>query len=297
MLGLSELYSQERTADMVAIVGFMRFSIVSESHKRGYQATRDKTVEEALGTVLNPERIENRLRLVEIMPLASLSAQTDPDFVLHLLISTELRAPDKARVYALSERRPYLRVTEIGLQDDVQQRMRSLLVAGEPTVTFRLDDDDAVGAHHVADLRALATPDNEGKFLSNPRGLYVQPGRDGLVVQDVTYVHNAFGIGFLSSRGETVFGAGAHNQTAVPVAIGDRPRAWVRSIHAASDSREKFMPGIPAVPLRPELYPEYAFIDFPALRASLSPVEADGLITRMAVSLRSKTRATWRSLR
>jgi hypothetical protein len=282
---------------MVDIVGFMRFSIVSETHKIGYRATRDKTTDEALATILAPRRIENRLSLVETMPLASLTAQTDPDFVLHILISTELQAAYKERIYAFSERMPHLRVTEIGVYDEVKERMRSLIVAGKPTVTFRLDDDDAVGAHHVADLRALAVPEHEGMFLSNPHGLYVQPEGDHLIVQEVTYVHNAFGIGFLSSRGETVFGAGAHNQTSVPVATGDRPRAWVRSIHATSDSREKFMPGIAATALRPEAYPEYSFIDFSALRASLSPIEKDGLLSWAAGSLRDKALTGWRSRR
>jgi hypothetical protein len=45
-----------------------------------------------------------------------------------------------------------------------------------------LDDDDAVGAHRVEDLRAIAVPANEGCFLSNPHGLYVPPKSDHLEV-------------------------------------------------------------------------------------------------------------------
>jgi hypothetical protein len=272
---------------MVAIVGLMRFSVVTETHKKGYAATRDKTVEEALATILDPARIENRLRLVETMPLASLSAQTDSDFILHMLISTALQAEYKERIYALLERLPYLRITEIGLQDNVRDRMGELIVVGEPTVTFRLDDDDAVGPHHIEDLRALATPENEGCFLSNPDGLYVQPEGDHLVVQEVTYVQNAFGIGYFSSIGESVFHKGKHNVSTVRVATGNRPRAWVRSIHAASDSREQFMPGSPAVPLKPADYPEFAFIDFEALRANLSPIKKASFLKRAARKARS----------
>jgi hypothetical protein len=266
---------------MVAIVGFMRFSVVTKSHKRGYKATRDKTVAEALATILEPARIENRLRLVETMPLPSLSAQTDPDFVLHMLISTELQPAYKARLYELAGGLRYLRIVEIGLHDDVQERVAALLVPGEPTVTFRLDDDDAVGVHHVEDLRRLAVPDNEGCFLSHPNGIYVQPVGDQLFVQEVTNLHNAFGIGYLSSKGETVFHAGAHNQAGVGVAVSERPRAWARSIHSASDSGEEFMRGAPAVALRPELFPEFAFIDFEKLRANLAPLAQDGVLKRI----------------
>jgi hypothetical protein len=271
---------------MVAIVGLMRFSIVTESHKKGYQATRDLSVDEALASVLNPARIENRLRLVETMPMASLSAQTDPDFILNMLISTELQPEYKTRIYALLDRLPYLRITEIGLHDNVRDRMAELIVDGEPTVTFRLDDDDAVGAHHVEDLRALAVPANEGCFLSNPHGLYVQPRGDHLVVQEVDYVRNAFGIGFFSAHGDTVFAAGAHSKSDVRVATGNRQRAWVRSIHAASDSREEFMSGSPALPLVPENFPEFAFINFADLRANLSPITKRPFLTRAAGKLR-----------
>jgi hypothetical protein len=265
---------------MVAIVGLMRFSVVTETHKKGYAATRDKSVEDALATILDPARIENRLRLVETMPLASLSAQTDPDFTLQMLISTELQPEYKARLYALLERLPYLRITEIGLQDNVRDRMGDLIVDGEPTVTFRLDDDDAVGAHHIEDLRALAVPENEGCFLSNPKGLYVQPEGDHLAVQEVTYVQNAFGIGYFSSIGESVFHKGKHNVSTVRVATGDRPRAWVRSIHAASDSREQFMAGSPSIPLVPASYPEFSFIDFESLKANLAPIKKASFLKR-----------------
>jgi hypothetical protein len=239
-----------------------------------------------VATILEPARIENRLRLVETMPLPSLSAQTDPDFILHMLISSELQPAYKARVYALARELPYLRIVEIGLDDDVQDRMAALIVPGEPTVTFRLDDDDAVGAHHVEDLRGLAVPDNEGCFLSHPNGIYVQPVGGQLIVQEVSNLHNAFGIGYLSSTGETVFHAGAHNQAGVRVAISERPRAWARSIHSASDSGEEFMPGAPAVSLRPELFPEFSFIDFEKLRANLAPLAQDGVLKRVVKLVR-----------
>lgn len=130
----------------------------------------------------------------------------------------------------------------------------------------------------------LAIPANEGCFLSHPNGIYVQPVGDQLVVQEVTHLHNAFGIGYLSSLGETVFHAGAHNQAGVRVATSGRQRAWARSIHSASDSGEEFMQGPPAVSLRPALFPEFAFIDFDRLLANLAPVVRDRFMKR-AVNL------------
>jgi hypothetical protein len=275
---------------MVAIVGFMRFSVVTQTHKRGYKSTRDKTVAEAVATILEPTRVENRLSLVETMPLPSLSAQTDPDFVLHMLISAELQAVHKARVYALAQELQYLSIVEIGLHDDVQERMAALIVLGEPTVTFRLDDDDAVGVHHIEDLRRLAIPDNEGCFLSHPNGIYVQPVGDQLVVQEVNHLHNAFGLGYFSTQGETVFHVGAHNQAGVRVATSERPRAWARSIHSASDSGEGFMQNAPAVALEPELFPEFYFIDFDKLRRNLTPLAQDRILKRVVKEFRAFAR-------
>lgn len=268
---------------MVKVIGIMRFSVVTESHKRGYKAVRDKSLEEALDTVLNPERVARRMELVEIMPLASLSAQTDKDFVLYMLISTELQQQFKNRVYELEANLDYLRVIEVGVNDDVQAHLRELVNKGEMTVTFRLDDDDAVGPHHIEDLRAMAVPENEGKLLSNPAGVYVMPKGGRLVMQEVSYPNNSYGIGYLSTQGKTVFSAGSHSDFRLATtATGDRKHAWIRSIHGDSDSGSPMKRGLPIVPLDPATLPDYGFVDFEALGNSLTAAKVKGWRTHLA---------------
>lgn len=271
---------------MVKIVGIMRFSVVTESHKRGYKAVRDLSLEEAIATVLDPERVARRMALVEIMPLASLSAQTDNDFALHMLISTELQPQFKERIYELEAALDYLHVIEVGVREDVQAHLRGLVVKGEPTVTFRLDDDDAVGPHHIADLRSMATPDNEGKLLSNPAGVYVMPKNGKLVMQEVSYVNNSYGIGYLSSAGKNIFSAGSHSEFRLEhTALGDRPHAWIRSIHGDSDSGSPMKRHLPIRELEPATLPDYGFVDFTALGRNLSEAKKKGWRTHIAETL------------
>lgn len=271
---------------MVKIIGIMRFSVVTESHKRGYKAVRGLSLDEALATVLDPERVARRMALVEIMPLASLSAQTDKDFVLYMLISTELQPQFKERIYELESELDYLHVIEVGVREDVQAHLRALVKKGAPTVTFRLDDDDAVGPHHIADLRALATPDNEGKLLSNPDGVYVMPKGGKLVMQEVSYPNNSYGIGYLSSAGKTVFSVGSHSEFNLDsTAIGERKHAWIRSIHGDSDSGSPMKRHLPVRELEPASLPDYGFVDFQALGLSLSEAKKKSWRTHLTEAL------------
>lgn len=251
---------------MVSIVGIMRFSVVTQSHKRGYRAVRDLSLDDALAKVLDPVRLERRMSLVELMPLASLSAQTDRDFVLHMLISRELQEPFKKRIYGLQSQLDYLNVIEVGVHEHVQEHLRGLVQPGEPTVTFRLDDDDAVGPQNIADLRAMAVPQNEGKLLTHPRGVFVMPKNGKLVMQEVSYPNNSCGIGYLSSRGDNVFSVGSHSGfSAKQMVRNDRARAWIRSIHGDSDSGSLFQRGIPVRDVTPDALRDFGEIDFAAL--------------------------------
>lgn len=247
------------------VVGYVRFSVVTQTHKRGYQQTRDVSVDEALKTMLAPERIRQRLRFLELMPLASLASQTDKDFEVILLTSTHLDAASRDVLRDIESRLSFLQVVELGLDDSVADFIAGTVTAGTRTISFRLDDDDAVHPDHIASLRAAAVGRDEC-VLSAPDGLYVQAHGTGFLVKRKHYVTNAYGIGYVSGGGSTIWTHGNHSTIAGEVAVSNpAPEAWIRSVHAGMDTRDRLHPRtsrfVEAEQMAAML-PAFGFIDF-----------------------------------
>ncbi len=255
------------------VIGFLRFSVVTDTHKEGYRSTRNRPTQEALQTILAPSRLAQRLKLFQTMPLASLAAQTDKDFEIKLVTSEHLPHDIKSALYDLAATHAFLEISELPVNASVGEHFRSFVRTGERTITFRIDDDDALNPEHIADLRTLAAGKDE-RVLTSPNGIYVQPEGDMLLVERVHYPSNAFGIGYVSTSGNTIWSIGNHSQ--IPTSqMEQHPRknAWIRSTHAGSDSGarvegggklDRYLPGDLATML-----PEYDYIDFNRLHAEL----------------------------
>lgn len=158
----------------VEIIGFMRFSVVLESAaKWGWRATCGRTLDRIAATILHPKRIEARLSLARAVPIASLDGQGDRDFLFNVLTSTLLAEPLKRKLAALAAGHPFVRIVEVAPSASLRAVASGLTPADRPCITFRLDDDDAVGPHFIADLRSLAVPANEERVLSFPEGVYM----------------------------------------------------------------------------------------------------------------------------
>lgn len=255
------------------VIGFLRFSVVTESHKAGYRSTRDRSVEDAISTILDASRLSQRLKLFQTMPLASLARQTDMDFEIKLVTSTLLPDAIKTELYSVASRHTFISISELELHDSVGDHFRSFLRDGERTISFRIDDDDALNPDHVADLRKLADGVDD-RVLTLPNGVYLQPEGDSFLVQRIHYPNNAFGIGYVSSAGKSIWDLGSHGK--LPESLMEqhpRPDAWLRSIHAGSDSGARVGATGDIKRYRPDemksAFPAYDFVNFKRLHEEL----------------------------
>jgi len=269
-------------SERVEILGLMRFNVVlSSAAKWGWKATQGRSVEEIAALILDPKRIETRLRLARALPIASLAQQTDRDFTLYMMVSSLLPATLKAQLAELEAEFPFIRVVELDPSASLRGTISSLIPAGRPCITFRLDDDDAVGPHHVADLRSMAVTDNEESVLSFPEGVYMAREGGKLTFQQVHYPTNAYGIAFYSRVGASIFDQRNHAKLSEgKMRTNPRPNAWIRSLHADSDSDTRLRSGVrtwSVVPARivPGL-PEYDGLDFVTVANDLAPFTRTG---------------------
>ncbi|MBM2577155.1 hypothetical protein JQC91_12675 [Jannaschia sp. Os4] len=146
-----------------AIVGVLRFSYPA---KEGFSVScLDEAELEA--HLYAPERMQARFEYLERIALPSLAAQTDMGFACVILAGKTLPWRFKARLRALEERHPFLRVAFMERMGALAAAKRSfrrglemLEQASGSAAThctgFRMDDDDAVAVDYVAKTRARA---------------------------------------------------------------------------------------------------------------------------------------------
>lgn len=174
------------------VIGLCRFSYPALG---GFQIEHD-SIEQRRAFLYAPARMEERFALFEGFTLPALRAQTDPDFTFLIVIGDDLPAPYRARLDALTRD-----VAQVVIQshapgrhrDVMQQAINSVRIpSAEPSLQFRLDDDDAVSLsyiealryaaheHHklLRDERHIAIDFNQG-FLARPsmNGIEAAPSR------------------------------------------------------------------------------------------------------------------------
>lgn len=261
---------------MVTVIGLMRFSVVTADNKNAWRATKTQSLEDSIARMLSPDRLRLRLKLARAMPLASLAGQTDPGFKLKVLISSEVPSDVRADLASVEAEFPFAQLVAVRPDEDLLAKCREFVVPGQLSVTFRLDDDDAVNREFIADLKELAVPANLNKVLSFPHGVYVAAAAGKLVLHGKVYPNNAFGLSYLSDDGRTIFDMRSHSKIFQhPMVLHPRANAWMRSIHSASDSGNKLEAGAlrHAAPAEmAALYPEFR-IDADALLNNLPPIQ------------------------
>lgn len=266
--------------ERVEVVGLMRFSLVfHNSYKKYWRVTRSSEAESITDAILEPKRLEARLRLVEQMPIASLAQQIDTDFRLCLMYSTLLADSYVQDLTALASRYSFIQLVPVAPDADFLVVCSSLISPDNPCVTFRLDDDDAVGPHLVEDLRRLATPGHEERVITFVNGVQMERRGRKLAFEQIDYPKLAIGLSFFTRQGTTIYDSGGHHKISEASIIQHRrPRAWIRSIHAASDSASRFKKHrshswLVAPNRATARLPEYAGIDFVAVAADLAPFD------------------------
>jgi hypothetical protein len=262
----------------------MRFSLVTDRNRGNFRLTRERSLEESLSLIHDPDRLAQRLALFEALPLRCFEQQTDPDFKLVVLTSTLLPKPVKRQLRKLAESRDFL-VIKTAPPDRSLSQAASLAaracIDGRRMITFRIDDDDALATDYVASLRALADRAAPGDMISFERGLYLQPEGDAFLLQDRVYRNIAIGLATLSEDGRTIFDRGSHVRSdQFPVHVDERPQAWIRLLHEGSDSGARIDPDRPVDRLSPGAVaarvPGFGRLDFVAAHAALGAFRGRG---------------------
>lgn len=147
------------------IVGLCRFSLVGTGD---WRATRNLTPEELRGgaaeraaLLFERQRLEARFATFEHLTLASLKAQTDPDFTFVVMASSLMPEADQDRLEALCAQVPqvvlrYFPAMKVETAHDVA--FEELRIRHRDTLQFRLDDDDCVCADYIEVMREHTAP-------------------------------------------------------------------------------------------------------------------------------------------
>ncbi|WP_374273973.1 glycosyltransferase [Brevundimonas sp.] len=235
---------------MVAIVGVVRFSVLSTA-RNPFALAKDRSFEDFARRVLDPRRLDQRLRLFQHVTLPSLDAQTDPDFAVLVLAPERLEAPWRQRLGGLAERRPWLQISYHHEADfrttDADLLVLDLLTTESAFATFRLDDDDAVSIDYIARVRRYVTTPFNGHSVSLCKGwqLDVGDGADLYGLKPVVRPNIAVGLAHISRKDRkprTLFGVSDYHlrhHERVPTITDGKADAFVALTHETNDTGAK----------------------------------------------------------
>lgn len=232
----------------VEVIGLCRFSYPALG---GFQVDFE-TIEEKRAYLYAPDRMETRLRTFEAITLPALKAQTDPDFVLLVVIGDCLPPHYHDRLMALLADVPQA-VVQAHPPGKHRVVMRAAINSvrrfdDQPSLQFRMDDDDAVATSFVARLRQVAGEIKELAWrypyvgIDFNRGFIVRPGPDGLhaAPTQTPYTTAALGIMIQPEENHCVLNF-THNRLAqimTTVTLTDE-NMLVRGHNDHNDSRQK----------------------------------------------------------
>lgn len=152
------------------ITGYCRFSYfgISDTGKAV------QTEADAHQLLYNEDRMATRFHLFENLTAPSILHQSDPDFRFVVITSTILPEQYMARLRAIAARVPQMELLVTDNRDltkVLRPMIKSIGASGLlPTLSFRLDDDDAVSVNYIARLRALAERLEPNTIISFPKG-------------------------------------------------------------------------------------------------------------------------------
>ncbi|MBY0137051.1 glycosyltransferase [Paracoccus yeei] len=148
------------------IVGICRFSLLGRGDWAAFRTIppdkadeNAEAVEARKASIFAPERLERRFTTFEHLTLASIRAQTDPDFTFVVLASELMPQRYRDRLAALCAAVPqvvlrFFPVIHAGTAQG--QVFKELGIDYRQTLQFRLDDDDALCNLYIRRMRQAA---------------------------------------------------------------------------------------------------------------------------------------------
>lgn len=227
----------------MSVFGYIRFSYFGRNDTKLSRYTPDNDAR--FSALFAPARMEERFYFFENLTLPSLRAQTDQDFKVLVLASTIMPDSYKARLEAAVADIPQVSVaysdkTHVKYALAPHIRRFSDEIPGR-TVHFRLDDDDAISAGLVAELRDTLPRARRKELISFPHGMYLttENGVPKVLRKFEPYI--AIGFAFVNEPGmyRNPYDCRHHmHHRLVPSSLDPRPLAYIHCAHVASDSRE-----------------------------------------------------------
>lgn len=155
------------------------------------------TPEAAFGKLWHPARMAVRFHLLETILLPAIRAQTDPDFLFQITTSTQMPDLFQDRLDRVTADIPQLRILR-SPHSDLNRALRQTMAEAsgggvEPSVHFRVDDDDAVSVDYIARLRRAAQRVDPGGMVTFPSGVigFLHQG----IARHVTFQKHSIAIG------------------------------------------------------------------------------------------------------
>lgn len=239
------------------VIGICRFSYPAIG---GFQVEHESPAERA-AYLYAPDRMNDRFRYFQAFTLPALRAQTDPDFTFLVVVGDDLPAPYLARLEDLTRDLPQVRIRADppGPHRQVmKQAIQAVRRPAEPSLEFRLDDDDAVGVDFVATLRAEAQARQDALTghrhiaLDFPNGFIAMPGPEGIRAKPTRkpFMTAGLAVAFEADMPVTIMNF-SHVKLGrfMQVVSIDSPPMYVRGHNRWNDSRQA--EGIEPEDLRP----------------------------------------------
>lgn len=147
----------------IAILGVCRFSMLGRGDWKAYRNKTDDQLEaiyeEKAAELFAPERMLARLATFEHLTLASMKAQSDPNFRFLVLSSDRMPEIYRARLERICEGMAQVElrfVAPMHVSEAITLLAPELGLDLPDTVQFRLDDDDCVSKDFIRRLRRHA---------------------------------------------------------------------------------------------------------------------------------------------
>lgn len=249
------------------IVGVMKFSTISSKDKGSFISSREKTWEEHVKSILDPNRLQFRLKFlteVTLPQLANQSLKPDAEWFSFIVITSSL-LPDNIRsaLHSSARKYPWLRVVERGEDDWIgvakwtKESLSQMDYHGTkvPFLSFRLDDDDTLSEQYLESAQAHICPANIDKILSFSRGAKILWDTNSFAVRNYQEEYRPFiaiGLGAIAafnfeakdfaSNIQTVFVGGNHYQIKESYSVieDETPRMFIWSHHSSQDTHGRF---------------------------------------------------------
>ncbi len=226
------------------ILGLVRFCMVLDT-PRGFPSLLKLSREEREAIIFSESNLNQRLSLLENVLLPSLNAQSDPDFKLAVMCTSNLPRASAIRLAAIVERFDFAFIVEIEPQWILKRACRiamrrAKIEMADRWATFRIDDDDALSRNYIRALRGKMEATERSCAVTMTPGLEVVAEKVPLYRRDTKPCSGA-GLAMIALKKErvviethqSVYQLGPHRnvEKVLPLSTIDDDFAFLRLIH------------------------------------------------------------------